>query len=94
MVTGFVEVLEDGVGRAQVPVLAHPLLRRQELDELAQLFRHHVPGHPDVPVERQRLVLGGDENAPEARVDAVAEREIDDPVGPAEDTRRAWPARR
>jgi hypothetical protein len=37
-----------------------------------------------VPVERQRLVLGGDENAPESRVDAVAEREVDDSVGSAE----------
>jgi hypothetical protein len=57
---------------------------RQKLDELAQLFRHDIPRHPDVPVQRQRLVLGGDENAPKSRVYAVAEREIDDAVGPAE----------
>jgi hypothetical protein len=34
-------------------------------------------------VEGERLVLGGDEDAPETRVDAVAQREIDDAVGAA-----------
>jgi hypothetical protein len=65
-------------------VLADPLLGRQQLDELAQLLGHEVPGHPDVSVQRQGFVLGGDENAPEPGVDAVAEREVDDPVGTAE----------
>jgi hypothetical protein len=83
-----IEVLEDGVGRAEVPVLTHALLGRQHLDELAQLFRHHVPSHADMAVERERLVLSGDEDAPEPRVDAVAQREVDDPVGPAEIDRR------
>jgi hypothetical protein len=79
-----VEVLVHGVGRAEVPVLAHALLRRQDLDELAELLGHHVPRHADVAVERQRLVLRGDEDAPQPRVDAVAEREVDDAVRAAE----------
>ena len=86
-----VEVLVDRVGRAQVPVVAHPLLRRQDLDELAELLGDHAPALPDVAVEREGLVLGGDEDAPQARVDAVAEREIDDAVGPAEVDRRLGP---
>ena len=83
-----VEVLVDRVGRPQVPVVADPLLRRQDLDELAQLFGDDVPALPDVPVERERLVLRGDENPAQAGVYAVAEGEIDDPVGPAKVHRR------
>ena len=79
-----VEVLEHRVGRAEIPVLTHPLLRRQQLDELAQLLRNHVPRHPDVTAERQRLVLRGDEDPAQTRVDAIAQGEVHDAVGPAE----------
>ena len=79
-----IEVLIDGVGRALVPVLADALLRRDDLDELAELLRHDAPALPDVPVERERFVLRGDEDAPEAGVEAVAEDEVDDAVRPAE----------
>jgi hypothetical protein len=44
-----------------------------------------------MPVERERLVLGGDEDAPEPGVDAVAQREVDDPVGSAEIDGRLGP---
>jgi len=37
-----------------------------------------------VAAKRERLVLERDEDFPQTRVDAVAEREIDDPVGTAE----------
>ena len=83
-----IQVLVDGVRRALIPVLADALLRRQDLDELAELFRDDAPSHPDVPVERQRLVLGGDEDAAQAGIDAVAEGKVDDPVRPAEIHRR------
>ena len=80
-----VEVLVDRVGGALIPVLADALLRRQNFDELAELFRHDVPAHADVAVQRERLVLRRDEDAPQSRIDAVAQREIDDAVGPAEE---------
>ena len=83
-----IEVLVHGVGRALIPVLADALLRRQNLDELAELLRHDAPAHPDVAVERQRLVLRGDEDPAQPGVDAVAEREVDDAVRPAEKHRR------
>ena len=83
-----VEVLVHGVGRALIPVLADALLRRQDLDELAELLRHHRPALADVAVERERLVLRGDEDVAQSRVDAVAQDEIDDAVGPAEIHRR------
>ena len=65
-------------------MLAHTLLRRQDFDELAELLGHHVPPHPDVAVERQRFVLSGDEDPSQARVDAVAQGEIDDSIRAAE----------
>ena len=83
-----VQVLVDGVRRALVPVLADALLRRQDLDELAELLRDDVPAHADVAVERQRLVLRRDEDAAQPGVDAVAQGEVDDPVRPAEVDRR------
>ena len=79
-----IEVLKHRIGRAQIPVLADALLRREDLDELAELLGDDVPPHPDVAVEGERLVLRGDEDAAQPGVDAVAEREIDDPVRPAE----------
>jgi hypothetical protein len=69
-------------------VLPHAFLRGQHLDELAQFLGDDVPAHPDVATERERFVLGGDENAPQPGVDAVAEGEIDDAVGTAEVDRR------
>ena len=83
-----IEVLIDGVGGALIPLLADALLRRQDLDELAELFGDDAPSLADVAVERQRLVLRGDEDAPEARVDAIAEDEIDDAVRATEVDRR------
>ena len=64
-------------------MLSDSLLRRQNLDELAQLLGHDVPPHADVPVEGERFVLRRDENAAQSRIDAVAEREIDNPIWPA-----------
>ena len=49
-----------------------------------ELLRHDAPALANVPVERQRLVLRGDEDAPEARVEAVAQDEVDDAVRAAE----------
>ena len=86
-----IQVLVDRVRGPLVPVLADPLLRRQDLDELAELLGDDAPAHADVAVERQRLVLRRDEDAPQPGVDAVAQREVDDPVRPAEVHRRLGP---
>ena len=80
-----VDVLVDGVGRAHVPVLAHALHRRQNLDELAEFSAHDVgPAFADVAVQRQRLVLRQDVNATQVGVDAVGERDVDDAIDAAE----------
>src|SRR5688572_21655669 len=65
-------------------MLADALLRRQNLDEFSKFLGQDAPAHADVAVERQGFVLRGYEDAMQARVDAVAESEIDDPVRTAE----------
>ena len=83
-----VQVLVHGVGGAEVPVLADPLLRGQDLDELAELLGDDAPPHAHVAAQRERLVLGSDEDSPQPGVDAVAEGEVDDAVRTAEVDRR------
>ena len=79
-----VDVLIDGVGGAHVPVGAGTLHGRQQLEELAQFLGHNArPSFADVPVERERLVLGEDEDLAQAGVDAVGEGDVDDAVVPA-----------
>ncbi len=80
-----VDVLIDRVGRALVPLLVDPLLRRHDVDELAQLAAEELPpAEVDVPVEAHRLVLREHQHLPQAAVQAVGQREIDDPIHPAE----------
>ena len=50
--------------------------------------RSHGRPEPDVVVERPRVVLGQDDDVVDVRVDAVREREVDDPVLAAERHRR------
>ena len=76
-----VDVLVDGVGCALVPRLRDALHGRQNLNELAQLVGHHrAPALADVPVQRERLVLGQDVNVAQVGVDAVGEGDVDDAV--------------
>ena len=46
--------------------------------------RSHGRPEPDVVVERARVVLGQDDDVVDVRVDAVRQREVDDPVLAAE----------
>ena len=90
-----VDVLVDGVGGALIPVLVDALLRGNDLDELAQLAAEiGLPAEIDVPVEAHRLVLGEDEVLPHPAIEAVREREVDDPIGPAEGNGRFCPISR
>jgi hypothetical protein len=48
----------------------------------------NVPSRADMTVERMRFVLDQDGHLPQAGVQAVAQREIDDAIFPAERHRR------
>src|SRR5262245_18090757 len=71
-----IEILTDRVGRAEIPVLADALLRAEDVVELAELVGHDAPPHANVAAERERLVLQSDEDLAQARIQAIAEREI------------------
>ena len=86
-----VQVLIDRVRGSQVPMLADALLRAEDLHELAQLVRDDAPAHAQMTAEGQRFVLKRDEDPAEPGIDAVAEREVDDPVRAAEVDRRLRP---
>ena len=86
-----VDVLVDRVGRALVPLLGDPLLRRDHLDVLVELAAEELPPLVDVPVQADGLVLGQDQDLAEVGIDAVGEGEVDDPVDPAERDGRLGP---
>ena len=80
-----IDILIDRVRRALVPALRNALHGRQNLDELAQLIRHYgPPSLADVPVQRERLVLGQDVHMPQVGVDAVRKCDVDNAVLPCE----------
>ena len=76
-----VQVLEHRVGGAAGPGLAGLLLRRHDVDELTEAGFQEAPAALDVTDQRLRLVLRQHADAPQPRVDAVAEREVDDAHG-------------
>src|SRR5207302_8120397 len=74
-------VLVNSIGGVQVPVLADPFHRRQNLDELSQFAgRDRAPALADVTVQRERLILGEDINLAQVGIDAIGEGYIDDAV--------------
>src|SRR5205085_11971689 len=79
------EVLVDRIGRARVPIGVLSALVRLEQPHAADRSVQ-IPRSPDadVVVQRMRSVLGEDGDIIDARIDAVAQREVDDAVLPAE----------
>ena len=81
-------VLPQRVGRALVPLRPEALLRRDDLDELAELAAQVAPAALDVLHQRMRLVLRQHRDLPDARVHAVRQHEIHDAELAAERRRR------
>ncbi len=86
-----VDVLVDGVGGPLVPHLGQALLGRDHLDVLAELAAEELPAQVDVPVQAGGLVLGEHQDLAEVGVDAVGEREVDDPINARRKGPPAWP---
>mmetsp|Transcript_28475 Transcript_28475/g.53348 ORF Transcript_28475/g.53348 Transcript_28475/m.53348 type:complete len:417 (-) Transcript_28475:13-1263(-) len=87
-----VDVLGDSVSGAFVPVLVVQLLRGgQDIQALIALGPEKAPAPLQVADQRVRLVLGGDANATDARIDGVRQGKVDDPTFAAEIHRRFGP---
>ena len=83
-----VQLLADGVGSALIPVHAgFGLLRGEDLDEAVR-ERIEAIGARDVTVQRRRLKLREHEDVAQAGVDAVADRDVDQPILAGERHRR------
>ena len=85
------QVLAHGIGGALVPALAlGPLLRREDLDEAAGEAVEAV-ALLDVAVQRAAVELRQQADAAEVGVEAVADRDVHDPVLPAQRDRGLRP---
>ncbi len=74
-----VDVLEHGIGGAGVPlVLGHALAGGQDVEALVAHRLQEVPAALQVADQAVRLVLGGHRDAPDAGIERVGEREVDD----------------
>ena len=89
-----VDVLVDRVGGPLIPLVAEALLRRDHLDVFVEFAAQELPTLVDVPVQADGLVLGQDQDLAKVGVQAIREREVDDPVDPAEGDRRLGPVTR
>ena len=83
LVVDQVHRLEDRVSRPAVPVRAAPLLRGHWCHVVAEQVAH-PPRHGDVPVQAVALVLREHADLPEVGVRQVGQREVNQPVHPAE----------
>ena len=70
-----VDGLIDGVGRAEIPVLAETLLGRNRGDIVAEQ-RRETPHCGNMPVERMGFVLGEHHSLHVAGIDQIAQREV------------------
>ena len=88
-----VQVLEDGVGGAAIPVARPPATdeRLQQRDAAAAAVEVPRPADADVVDQGAGRVLGQDPDVGEPRVHGIAQREVDDPVLAAERHARLCP---
>ena len=84
-----IDVLGHGIGSAEIPLALVDALRgRQDIQHLVALGAKEVPAALQVADQTVRLVLGGNADAPDARIHCVGKREIDDAAFAAEVDRR------
>ena len=87
-----VVILIHRIGRAAIPGLVIlALLRGQQVDKLVHLRPQKGPAALQMAQQTVALVLGDHADPPDARIEAVGQREIDDPELAAEIHRRLGP---
>ena len=87
-----VDVLKHGVGRAGVPgAVRHALAGGQDVEALVAFQPEKIPAALQMADQAMRLVLGRDADAPDAGIERVGQREIDDARLASEMDRRLGP---
>ena len=87
-----VDVLIDRIRRAFIPQhFRNALAGGQNVEAFIAFGAHEVPGALHVADEAVRLVLGGNANAADARIDGIRQRKVDNPRHAAEIDRRFGP---
>src|SRR5204863_8349794 len=83
--------LADGVRGPLIPVrVVGRLLGRENLDE-PLIEEIHSIRLTNVPIERRRIELREDENAPDIRMQAIADGDVDEAILSADGNRRLRP---
>jgi len=84
-----VPVLVYGIGCSEVPLgFRDALAGRQDVEALVALGPQEVPAALQMTDQAVRLVLGGDTDVPDAGIERIGEREVDDARFAAEIDRR------
>jgi len=81
-------ILSNGVRRSLVPMATALHLRWDLVDELVQASRQEVPAGLEVAAQGMGFVLRQHVNLSNVRVDAVAQRKVDDSIDTTE--RHGW----
>src|SRR6266567_4140556 len=74
-----INILVHRVRGPLIPLFRNAHLRRQNFDVFAETGQYG-PAVADVPAQTERFVLCKNENLPQSGVDAVGQRNVDDPV--------------
>ena len=75
-----VDVLIDGIGGAKIPgVFGNALARGQDIEAFVADGAQEVPAADEMPDQAVRLVLRGDSNVPDAGVEGIRQRKVDNP---------------
>jgi hypothetical protein len=72
--------LKNRIGGSLIPVLVNSLLSGNGFDEFSERGGKDVPPKLDVALERDRLILGEGIDSADARIEAVGESEVNDPI--------------
>ena len=84
-----VEILIDGVGRAEIPVLVDALLGMQNIEKLTEFAaKKTMPSKVYMTVETDRFVLRQHKQLAQSAVHAVGESEINDSIAATKWNRR------
>ena len=76
--------MKNRIGGSLIPMLVNSLLSGNGFDEFSERSGKDVPPKLDMALERGGLILGEGVDATDARIEAVGEGEVNDPINGSE----------